>query len=190
MGEPIGMPKPPNTTCTKLGSLDQCAQCRSDDQCQSGKCHGYSKLCTSTKWWGRKRCYGAKAYCIKDRCRNADYPEKWGQPTCQKKSEEKVPDTKDTQEEILPEEVGPTDENGPEEDSTDENTPEEDPIDENTPEEDSTDQNTPDEDPIDENVPEEDLTDEDGSLDGDEGDEFTDGELSTDLSDETEKDDS
>jgi len=86
--------------------------------------------------------------------------------------------------------VDPTDENGPEEDSTDENGPEEDSTDENGPEEDSIDENTPEEDSTDENVPQEDLTDEDGSLDGDEGDESTDGEQSTDLSDETEKDDS
>jgi len=84
MTEPPTTTKP-TTTCTKPSSVEECGQCQSDEQCESGKCDSYKKTCQSAKWYQRKHCRGANAGCRGDRCRNKDYPSNWGAPTCPEK---------------------------------------------------------------------------------------------------------
>jgi len=77
-------------TCTPRGSVAQCGECQTGDQCAAGFCCPYMKKCVASSSTGcyypiancRPMCYDSAAAAGTCSCQNSDWPNNWAGPTC------------------------------------------------------------------------------------------------------------
>ena len=79
----------PEGSCVPAGSLDNCDNCLTGDQCAVGFCCPYMKKCVETS---QTMCYlpiaDCRSMCYDSydpyacNCKNNDFPDNWAKPTC------------------------------------------------------------------------------------------------------------